>query len=242
MSRRKFAVFDIDGTLVRWQLYHAVTDRLLKSDHIDPEVLRKLKQVRLSWKTRASADSFHDYEQHLVHVYESLLPHINISEYNIAVDAVVEQYKDQVYSYTRDLITQLKTEGYFLLAISGSQVELVEKLAQHYEFDDWAGTIYHHDGSQFTGEKFIAAFNKKQLLQEMIEKHDLTTSGSYAVGDSASDIPMLELVENPIAFNPNQDLFEKAKQEAWKIVVERKNVVYKLSMNQGNSSNYRLTD
>ena len=33
----KFAVFDIDGTLIRWQLYHAIADELAKSGHIDAE-------------------------------------------------------------------------------------------------------------------------------------------------------------------------------------------------------------
>jgi ornithine cyclodeaminase/alanine dehydrogenase-like protein (mu-crystallin family) len=26
MNKNRFAVFDIDGTLIRWQLYHAVVD------------------------------------------------------------------------------------------------------------------------------------------------------------------------------------------------------------------------
>jgi phosphoserine phosphatase len=33
MSKR-FAVFDLDGTLVRWQLYHALVDRLAKKGYL----------------------------------------------------------------------------------------------------------------------------------------------------------------------------------------------------------------
>ncbi len=40
---------------------------------------------------------------------------------------------------------------------------------------------------------------------------------------------MLEFVENPIAFNPEDTLFEKAKEQGWKIVIERKNVTYELA-------------
>jgi len=39
---------------------------------------------------------------------------------------------------------------------------------------------------------------------------------------------MLEMVERPICFNPNQKLFEAAKRHDWPIVVERKDVVYEL--------------
>jgi phosphoserine phosphatase len=49
-----------------------------------------------------------------------------------------------------------------------------------------------------------------------------------ARGDTESDIPMLELVEIPIAFNPNKKLFEHAKARGWRTVVERKDVIYEL--------------
>jgi phosphoserine phosphatase len=39
---------------------------------------------------------------------------------------------------------------------------------------------------------------------------------------------MLEAVENPIAFNPNQTLYNHAKKRGWEIVVERKDVIYEL--------------
>jgi phosphoserine phosphatase len=34
---------------------------------------------------------------------------------------------------------------------------------------------------------------------------------------------------HPIAFNPNKELFDHAREHGWNIVVERKNVVYELS-------------
>jgi phosphoserine phosphatase len=40
---------------------------------------------------------------------------------------------------------------------------------------------------------------------------------------------MLELVQRPIAFNPERELAKIAMKRGWPIVVERKNVVYKLS-------------
>lgn len=42
---------------------------------------------------------------------------------------------------------------------------------------------------------------------------------------------MLSIVERPIAFNPDKDLFNAAKHNGWKIVVERKNMIYKLEPN-----------
>jgi len=35
------------------------------------------------------------------------------------------------------------------------------------------------------------------------------------------------MVDKPIAFNPNSKLYRYAKRAGWKIVVERKDVIYK---------------
>ena len=51
---------------------------------------------------------------------------------------------------------------------------------------------------------------------------------SLAVGDTESDIEMLSAVGRPIAFNPNLQLAKYAQDQKWEIVVERKDVVYKL--------------
>ena len=41
-------------------------------------------------------------------------------------------------------------------------------------------------------------------------------------------MPFLEMVENPICFNPNEKLYTEAKRQGWKVVVERKDVIYEL--------------
>jgi len=54
----------------------------------------------------------------------------------------------------------------------------------------------------------------------------LALDNSYGVGDTESDASFLKMVENPIAFNPNQNLKEIAEKNNWKIVVEKKDVIY----------------
>ena len=71
------------------------------------------------------------------------------------------------------------------------------------------------------------------VLQELVKKHRATMPGSIAVGDGSSDISMLEMVELPIAFNPEKKLFDYASAKGWKIVIERKNMVYELEKQDG---------
>lgn len=229
---RRFAVFDIDGTLIRWQLYHAVTDELLKATG-NPTHIEAVRAARNLWKARTTQTAYKDYERTQVQAFESLLSSISVEDFLRAAQKVIEEHKNQVYSYTRNLIKTLQKQGYFLLAISGSQAELVAKIAEHYGFDDYVGSQYKHKNNRFTGEHIIPSQDKKGVLHSLISKHALSLRGSVAVGDSLSDAAMLEIVETPIAFNPDQQLFDRALSSGWKIVVERKNVVYTLEHHGG---------
>ena len=231
-ASRPFAVFDIDGTLIRWQLYHAVVDKLAKKGLLGDIAHSKLHNARMVWKRREHSNAFHDYETNLIHIYESALPTLSTKDFDYYVDEVAKKYKAQVYTFTRDLARKLKKSGYVLIAISGSHEELVRHIAQQYSFDIWVGSKYKRKGNNFTGEKEIASFDKKTVLQKIVKENGLTYLNSYGVGDSKSDAPMLNVVDNPIAFNPDRELIHIAKSKNWKIVIERKNVVYNLEASE----------
>lgn len=238
MNMQKFAVFDIDGTLIRWQLYHGIIDYLGGIGVLPESAMKDVKEARMRWKSRETEDSFHDYEKKLIKLYESSLTSISPKALDEAAAKVADKYKSQVYVYTRNLAKRLKTEGYFLIAISGSHDEIVDHVAKTYGFDHAVGSKFERQGDRFTGKNFIASKNKRSVLEEIINKYNLNTQDSYAVGDTINDSPILDMVENPIAFNPNRELLEVAKEKHWKIVVERKNVSYELEFS--NDGHYQL--
>jgi phosphoserine phosphatase len=112
-------------------------------------------------------------------------------------------------------------------------------MAAHYGFDDVVGQVYEQKDGRFTGEHTTPMYHKDVVLKELIAKYNLTLENSVAVGDSESDIPMLAVVEQPIAFNPSHGLFDEAKKQGWKVVVERKNMTYVLEQHNGH---YILND
>ena len=144
---------------------------------------------------------------------------------------VIEEQKRRVYRYTRDLVKKLKSQGYYLLAISQSPKTVVDKFCKTLGFDKVYGKIY-EIGPQdlFTGhiidEHLIA--NKANIVRRAVEKENLSLNGSVGVGDTEGDIPFLELVTHPICFNPNKNLYRHAKRMKWKVIVERKDVIYEL--------------
>lgn len=233
----KFAVFDIDGTLVRWQLYHVIVSKLANEGVLGPDAKQKLRDTRMNWKRRQQDNSYKIYEQTLIEVYENSLATMTEAAFDKHVMDVINEYKDQTYTYTRKLLEKLKKDGYFLLIISGSHNELVEQIGRYYGFNDWIGTTYQRKDGGFTGQKHIVSLDKAAALDAFATKHKLDYTGSIAIGDTASDISMLEKVENPIAFNPDERLFKTAQERQWPIVVERKNVIYEL---KGSGSGYVL--
>ena len=237
MTKRKFAAFDIDGTLVRWQLFHAIVNRLAKQRSVTIDEHDTMVHYFDEWKQRR--DSFHTYEKAMLTTWYALMKHISHRDLTAATNHVFEQHKDAVYRYTKELAASLKKQGYFLIAISGSHQEAVDKIADYYNFDYAIGSVYSttKDG-KFTGSEITPVINKGNVLKNIVKECDLSWDDSYAVGDTASDSKMMQLVARPIAFNPNQDLFDIAKAKSWKIVVERKNMIYTLEPKNGE---YTLT-
>lgn len=232
-SPRSFAVFDIDGTIIRWQLYHAVSDQLAKNGLIDAAAFEHVRRTRMNWKKRAGEDSFATYERELIKVFNRAIKGMKVSDFAQAADQAFEEYKDQVYTYTRDLIRELQAKNYLLFAISGSPSTIVAKLAKHYGFDDFAATNYPSLKGRFTGEEELSVGRKHQLLEQLIKAYGASRRGSIAVGDTEGDITMLEMVDRPIVFNPSKQLLAHATKAGWEIVIERKNVVYKLQAQDG---------
>src|ERR1039458_8257173 len=96
-----FAVFDIDGTVIRWQLYHAITDALVRKGVINKQSFEQVRAARMDWKRRSGTESFHEYEQALVRVFEKALKGLSVHDLNVAADEVFDEYKDQVRSEER---------------------------------------------------------------------------------------------------------------------------------------------
>ena len=144
---------------------------------------------------------------------------------------VVKAQKKRTYRYTRDRIAELKKKGFFLLAVSHSPKTILDCFCPTMGFDKAYGILYDiGPEDNFTGgvidEHLI--LNKASIVKRAVEKEGLTLKGSIGVGDTESDIAFLELVDNPICFNPNSKLYRHAKREKWKVVVERKDVIYEL--------------
>lgn len=231
---KKFAVFDIDGTLYRGNFYVEVIDQLFKKDVFDSSFRDQANIFRRAWQQREHNEAYRKFVDYMVDIWAKYSNNVPIAEFEEICQTVVQQNKNRTYRYTRDLIKQLKEDGYFVIAISGSFQEVVEPFAKIQGFDLAIGELNTRSKTHLSGEvERVTYINKDKIVSKLIKKHKLTLEDSIAVGDTRGDIEMLEMAENPIAFNPETQLFDYAKKQGWKIVVERKNIIYKLENQDG---------
>lgn len=226
---QRVAFFDIDGTVFRSSLLIELLERLV-AEGIFPDTTAEIyEEEHEAWLNREGS-----YEAYIGAVVRAYVQNIKGVFYGDVADIgreVVATHSKRVYRYTRDLLNNLKDEGYYTIAISQSPKGILDEFCKSYGFDKVYGRMYEIGPTdRFTGvitdEHLIQ--NKANIVNRVFDRHGFDRNGVVAVGDTESDIPMLEMAETSICFNPNKALYDHAKRMGWSIVVERKNVIYEL--------------
>lgn len=227
-SHRPIAAFDLDGTLFRWQLFHELVFELKDQGLFDETTKHDIEQALNKWQGKEF--NWQTYETILLHGLKKHIPGMPVSVFETAAHKVVDRSGHKIYNYTRTLADSLKAKGYFLLAVTGSYQEIAEPFAKRYGFDDCIGAVLDRVDGVFTEKEAtrVVYGQKAERINEYIAGKPLTLEKSVAVGDSGGDISMLELVSEPIAFNPSEDLLDIAIEKGWKVVIERKSIAYTL--------------
>lgn len=226
---QKVAVFDVDGTIFRSSLLIQLVNTLIEKGAFPKDAEAVYIQEEERWLNREG-----EYQEYIEAVIRAFRAHLKGMHYGMLADAAEELVESQwkrTYRYTRELLKELKADGHFLLAVSHSPKTVLDKFCPRLGFDKVYGIVY-EIGPQdcFTGgvaEEHLI-YNKANILKRAVEKENLTLEDSVGVGDTESDVSFLEMVAKPICFNPNMKLYRYGKRMGWKVVVERKDVVYEL--------------
>ncbi len=227
---QKVAFFDIDGTVFRSSLLIELVNALIVEGVFPKDAEEYFREAREKWNNREG-----EYKAYVDAIVETFEEHIRGVHYGELADIgrqVVARKRHYVYRYTRDLITNLKADNYYLVAISHSPKTVLDDFCFQYGFDKVYGRLYEiGPQDRFTGvitnEHLIS--NKANIAKRVFSHNEnLTTEDSLAVGDTEGDISLLEMVKFPICFNPNEVLYNYARRMKWEVVVERKDVIYHL--------------
>jgi len=224
---KKVAIFDIDGTIFRSSLLIEITEALIQEGIFPKKVKGIYAGAQENWFNRS--DSYEKYICAVINTFEQNIKGVRYGDFVRVAKNVIVSQQNHVYRYTRELVKDLKKKNYYFLAISNSPKAVVEEFCKKWGFNKVYGRVYElNKGGKFTGKilhKDLIS-DKAKILKRAVEKENLTLIDSVGVGDSESDIAFLKLVERPICFNPNSKLYRRAKLAKWRIVVERKDVIY----------------
>ena len=226
--KTKLAVFDIDGTIFRSSLIIELVNLLIEKKVFPKELKREIEEDYVAWANRQG--SFDNYIAKVVEVYKKYIKGTRESIIKEASREIIDYQKNKVYIFTRELLKKLKEEDYFLLAISGAPEIIVSEFAKALGFQKYYGSRYEIKNGKFTGKvSNDIAWAKNEILNNFLKEYkNFNLKNAIGVGDSEIDIAFLEMVGKPIAFNPDFKLAKYAKKKKWKIIIERKNVVYKV--------------
>ena len=224
------AFFDIDGTVFRSSLLIELVEALILAGVFPPEAKDTYRDAYTLWRNREG--SYDDYIEAVIETYLEHIKGVHYGEFADIGKRVVAVHGKHVYLYTLDLIKELKSNGYYLVAISQSPKTVLDAFCKQYGFDKVYGRMYEiGPQDRFTGlvTDVHLIENKANIVSRVFEHNpELTKVGSIAVGDTEGDISLLEAVEQAICFNPNQALYKYAQRMGWKVVVERKDVIYNI--------------
>ncbi|HCC07133.1 MAG TPA: HAD-IB family hydrolase [Clostridiales bacterium] len=231
------AFFDIDGTLYRDNLQTELFKRLIKYGIIDPSDWHNgLEPYYKRWDNRVG--QYDDYLEKMSLIYCRSIKGLKRSVLEYIAQQVIDEKGGRVYTYTRNRILWHKEQGHKVITISGSPIELVGLISQRYEFDDFRGTKYFTDiNDEYTGEltPLWDSEHKQLALNEIVKKYDLDLQRCYAYGDTLGDLSMFAQAGYPTCINPTKGLISSIKSdsalmEKINIIIERKDVIYKINL------------
>jgi HAD superfamily hydrolase (TIGR01490 family) len=211
------AIFDLDNTLLAgdsdylWGLFLA-EQGIVDRDHYEREnerFYREYKEGRL------------DIQEFLRFSLRVLRDHDREALLGWRARFLDEKIEPIVLAGALTLVERHQAAGDTLLIITATNAFVTAPIADRFGIPHLIASIPEERGGRFTGE--VAGtpsfqHGKVERLREWLTERGGDLSGSHFYSDSHNDIPLLELVDRPVAVDPDERLAHHARQRGWPII------------------------
>jgi HAD superfamily hydrolase (TIGR01490 family) len=138
----------------------------------------------------------------------------------IVDETLHELIKPYVYAEAAALIAEHQATGRDVVLVSASGEEFVRPIGAQLDVSDTIATRMKIVNGVYTGDIdfYAAGPGKVAAVKEMAAERGYDLAECYAYSDSISDAPLLEIVGNPTAVNPDRALRKLATERAWPIL------------------------
>ena len=211
------AIFDLDNTLIADD-----SDFLWGQFLVDQHIVNK------ELYEKANIKFYDDYKNGTLDIVEFL--HFSLQPLANNDPEQLYQWRDQfiqtiikpiLLKPAQAFIAQHKDKGDTLLVITATNRFVTEPIVDLYGIENLLATTPEFLDGKFTGRfNGIPCFQKGKvkLLEEWLKTSTETLQGSWFYSDSHNDLPLLNLVDNPVAVDPDEKLTLFASNNNWPII------------------------
>ena len=127
---------------------------------------------------------------------------------------------DRIWTGTQALAQKHLDAGQRVWLVTATPVELAQIIARRLGLTGALGTVAESENSIYTGRlvgDLLHGKAKAQAVRALAAKEGLNLRRCTAYSDSANDVPMLSVVGNAVAVNPDSGLRETARRRGWEV-------------------------
>jgi HAD superfamily hydrolase (TIGR01490 family) len=218
----KFAVFDLDGTLVKVSAASDFVEWLSRKGKFPERNLENILAARENH--RKGKISYFKRVELIVFNWAQGFKGKNYSEVMDYAEEFAEEYNG-FFDSSLELLKFFKERNYFLIVVSGAFEEIIKVLNPFFNFDFIVGTKFEVKNGVYTGNVLNEMWKKEikgKILAKLIKEKNLDLRDSFGFGDSEQDFFMMKLTENPICIKPTNGLKKIAERRRWQTFNEIK--------------------
>lgn len=219
IGRRQAVFLDLDRTVIAKSSTLAFIRPMHSAGLLKQRILLKAAVAQAIYRTigadQLKLDRVRDQLVGLTKGWESDRVRRLVQE---TVDQIISPV---VFAEALALIEQHRREGREIVIVSVSPEEVVKPLAGYLGIENVIATRAAVDEEgRYTGslDFYASGPGKAEAICSLAREWDLDLDRCYAYTDSHTDLPMLEMVGNPVAVNPDRILKQTASERGWKVV------------------------
>jgi HAD superfamily hydrolase (TIGR01490 family) len=214
------AFFDIDNTVVRGASVFYLAMGLARRKFFTSRDVAGFVKDQVRFRVSGA-----EHEGHMADATETALSFVRGHEVSEVVTIGREIFDEsiaaKVYPGTLALARAHLDAGQRVWLVSAAPVELATIIAKRLGLTGAMGTVSEIEHGVYTGRLVGTPLHgpaKAEAVRALAEREGLDLTRCAAYSDSANDIPMLSLVGDPCAVNPDATLRRHARDLGWRVV------------------------
>lgn len=211
------AIFDLDNTLLAGDSDHAWGEFLVEEGIVDAETYRKANDRFYQEYLNGELDVF-EYQRFAL---QPLSTHSMEELESWRETFMAKKVQPMMLEKAATLLADHRAQGHTLMIITATNRFITEPIAELLGVDYLIATEPELVNGRFTGEVAgTPSFQDGKVvrLNDWLEAFDETLDGAWFYSDSHNDVPLLKLVQNPVAVDPDPTLEKLAIESGWPVM------------------------